>query len=178
MLETLLEERPVAGGLLYGALGGAFYGALTGLLEGSVADGLFSGAWLGIGLGLCFVLPPLRRGAGLPPGLSREDKRTVLHCVHEGRAIADRRLVPAVIQYAEWCQKPAPGERWGRLITVTFFLLTVGLLALAVIEGDVWTAVTSLALGGFCLWLLWLLGSRRCDVARAAAAERAVRDAG
>ncbi len=153
MGEGLLIERPVVGALSSAAGAGVLFGVFQGIEQGSAAAGVANGIYFAILMGVWWAVLARRRGPGLPRSLHDDDKRTVLRCVNRGEALADPRLAPAVIQYAQWQQKPLPG-RWYKLLIGTLLVLTVIYLVVAVVEGNVWGAIQSLF--GMGLWLFAL----------------------
>ncbi len=143
-------------GLLSGAPFGTLTGIRTGFVEHSVLGGLvvglLGGAIFGAVMGLVFG----RRLIGAVQDLSPPDRTTVMRAVRKGQAVPERRLAPAVIDYAESLRqesrRPLETKGGNRLVLGALVVLSAGLAIAEGLGGD-WIG----AAGHSMLTVLWLV---------------------
>lgn len=116
--------------LYMGVSAGSFYGLFKAGLGSSATDAVSSGALFGLLFGAVMTATVWRRWPGAADLTSRQ-RRAVVSATRRGRAVADRHLAAAVVEYAAVVRQTE--ERESRL-TWVLFLFLAATLGLAIIE--------------------------------------------
>jgi len=109
-------------------------------------------------------------------GLSSQDRRAVARSVLKGEPIEDRRLAPAVIEYAEVVRRSHDRERHYRWTLWIWPTLTVALAVDATVNVSIRRAAVFWGLLAFWIAFMWTLPKRETEtVSHASRAENSAR---